>query len=220
MQSWSVRALSGAVILGLCAMLPASPIWAAPAGGDKSALVPAILIVDLPQVLRASKAGKGVQQTLGEESQAYSKEVARQEDDLQRMRSDLERQRTVLSAAAYDAKAKAFQIHLRELDTAVQAKRQAMQKAYYDAMSKIETATRNIIAELAKERGANLVVLKQAVLLSPDASDVTAEVLARLDKNLASVPVTMPKTESSATRRREKSSQKSPAAPKFDMDKQ
>jgi Skp family chaperone for outer membrane proteins len=202
-------------------MFAAAPTLAAPAS-DKSALVPAILIVDLPQVLRSSKAGKGVQAALGQESQAYSKEVAHQEDELQRMRSELERQRTVLSATAYDAKAKAFQLHLKELDTAVQAKRQAMQKAYYDAMSKIETATRDVIAGLAKERGANLVLLKQAVIQSPDASDVTAEVLARLDKNLASVPITIPKSESSApTRRerREKSSQKSSPAPqKFDMD--
>lgn len=212
------RAVSGAIILALCATVSAAPTMAAPAAADK-ALVPTILIVDLPQVLRASKAGKGVQTALGEESQTYSKEVARQEDDLQRMRSDLERQRTVLSQQAYEAKAKAFQLHLKELDTAVQAKRQAMQKAYYDAMSKIETATRDVIANLAKERGANLVVLKQAVILSPDASDITNEVLARLDKNLASVPISMPKTDTAAAPHpARKPTQKTPPGQKFNMD--
>jgi Skp family chaperone for outer membrane proteins len=211
------RAVSGAIVLALCATVFAAPAMAAPAAADKTALVPTILIVDLPQVLRGSKAGKGVQTALGEESQTYSKEVARQEDDLQRMRSDLERQRTVLSQAAYEAKAKAFQLHLKELDTAVQAKRQAMQKAYYDAMSKIEAATRDVIANLAKERGANLVVLKQAVILSPDASDVTNEVLARLDKNLASVPINMPKADATPHVAR-KPTPKTPPGQKFNMD--
>jgi len=191
MSFWSARVLSCAVIVGVCAALSPPPVHAAE---KSSALVPAVLTVDLAQVLRGSKAGKGVQTALGQESANYSKEVARQEDELQRMRSDLERQRTVLSASAFDAKAKAFQNHLKELDAAVQAKRQAMQKAYNDAMTKIEQATRDIITGLAKERGANLVVLKQAVVLSPDSSDITNEVLARLDKNLASVAISLPKT--------------------------
>ncbi|MGH6981938.1 MAG: OmpH family outer membrane protein, partial [Stellaceae bacterium] len=186
--------------------------------------VPAVLIVDLAQVLRGSKAGKGVQSALSQESANYSKEVARQEDELQRMRSDLERQRTVLSATAFDAKAKAFQTHLRELDGAVQAKRQAMQKAYNDAMTKIEQVTRDIIGELAKERGANLVVLKQAVVLSPESSDITAEVLVRLDKNLASVPITLPKTGDltmpHTASRRERSSRGAPPVQLPDPQKQ
>lgn len=191
MPSWSARVLPCAVIIGVCAALSSPPAYAAP---KTAALAPAVLTVDLAQVLRGSKAGKGVQTALSEESAKYSKEVAGQEDELQRMRSDLERQRTVLSASAFDAKAKAFQSHLRELDAAVQAKRQAMQKAYNDAMTKIEQVTRDIIAGLAKERGANMVVLKQAVVLSPDSADITTEVLARLDKNLESVAISLPKT--------------------------
>ncbi|HEY7991577.1 MAG TPA: OmpH family outer membrane protein [Stellaceae bacterium] len=191
MSFWSARVLSCAVILGVCAALSPPPARAAE---KTAALVPAVLTVDLAQVLRGSKAGKGVQTALSQESTNYSKEVARQEDELQRMRSDLERQRTVLSPTAFDAKAKAFQSHLKELDAAVQAKRQAMQKAYNDAMTKIEQVTRDIIAQLAKERGANLVVLKQAVVLSPESSDITNEVLERLDKSLASVPISLPKT--------------------------
>ncbi|HEX4113033.1 MAG TPA: OmpH family outer membrane protein [Stellaceae bacterium] len=188
---------------GLCAMLLAAPALAAPASGtDKGALVPAILIVDLPQVLHDSKAGKGVQATLSQESQAYSKEVAHQEDDLQRMRADLQRQQTALSQSAFDVKAKAFQLHYQELDRSVQAKRQALQKAYNDAMLKVEKAALDIIAGLAKERGANLVLAKQATILQPTTSDITTEVVARLDKTLASVDVSVPKTGTATTARR------------------
>ena len=171
-------------------MLSAAPAPAA----DKSALVPAVLVVDLPQVLHVSKAGQGVQNTVSQAMQTYSKEVARQEDDLQRMRADLERQHTAMSQSALDAKAKALQLRYQELNRNVQNKRQAMQQAYNDAMVKVEKAALNIVGDLAKERGANLVVLKQAVVFSPDSSDVTSEVLTRLDKNLDAVTVVLPKT--------------------------
>ncbi len=207
MQSWLVRAACCAVFIGIGAVWAAPPVWAA----DKSALVPAVLVVDLPQVLHASKAGQGVQNTVGEAMQAYSKDVAREEDDLQRMRADLERQHTALSQQALDAKAKALQLRYQELNRNVQAKRQAMQQAYNDAMLKVEKTALNIVTEMAKERGANLVVLKQAVVFSPESSDVTTEVLARLDKSMASVAVALPKTgeaPTTAPRRERRTSQK------------
>lgn len=181
-----------AVPIILCAMLLTSPIPAAARvahANNQSALVPAILIVDLPQVLHDSKAGKSVQAKLNHESQIYSKEVARQEDDLQKMRSDLERQRTVLSPKAFDAKAKAFQAHYQRLDRTVQTKRQALQRAYNQAMLKVEKAALDIIARMAKERGANLVLAKQATILQAQGADITADVVARLDKTLSSVPI-------------------------------
>jgi outer membrane protein len=213
MQSRLVRAACCAVVIGIGAMLATTPVLAA----DKSALVPAVLVVDLPQVLHASKAGQGVQTTVGDAMQAYSKEVARQEDDLQRMRADLERQRTALSQQALDAKAKALQLRYQELNRNVQAKRQAMQQAYNEAMLKVEKAALNIVTEMAKERGANLVVLKQAVVFSPESSDVTTEVLARLDKSLASVAVMLPKTGEASTatspRRERRTSQRGKSQP-------
>lgn len=208
MLFWLPGAARRAIVAGACAtLLSAGPVLAAPAasGPDKSALVPAILIVDLPQVLHDSKAGKGVQATLSQESQSYSKEVARQEDDLQKMRAELQRQQTALSQSAFDAKAKVFQQHYQELDRSVQAKRQALQKAYNDAMLKVEKAALDIIAELAKERGANLVLAKQATILQPATSDITTEVVARLDKSLASVDVSVPAAGNAASvRRRER----------------
>jgi len=182
------RATSRAAVIVLGVVLSAMPVLAA----DKSALVPAVLVVDLPQVLHSSKAGQGVQNTVGQAMQTYSKEVAREEDDLQRLRAELERQHTALSQTALDAKAKSLQLRYQDLNRNVQNKRQAMQQAYNEAMVKVEKAALDIVGELAKERGANLVVLKQAVVFSPDSSDVTSEVLSRLDKNLAAVAVALP----------------------------
>jgi outer membrane protein len=227
MRSWSARAIACALVVGCFAAVTSAPVPALAA--EKTALVPAVLIVDVQQVLRGSKAGKGVQEKLSQESQAFSKEAARQEDELQRMNADLQRQRTVLSPAALDAKAKTLQTRVKEYDASVQAKRAALQKALFDAQQKIEVAARDIIVALAKERGANLVVVKQAVVYNADdGADVTEEVLARLDKKLVSVAVSLPKTESVAPRKREKSGKREPSpslpkeapAPKLQLEDQ
>ncbi|MGH6989459.1 MAG: OmpH family outer membrane protein [Stellaceae bacterium] len=190
-------AIRRALLIAACAALMAPSAIAAPA--VQKALAPTILIVDLPAVLHDSTAGKGVQETLTRESRNYSREVARQEDSLQKMRSELERQRTVLSSNAFDVKAKQFQRHYRALDHEVQQKRLSLQHAYNSAMIQVEKKALDIIKKLAKERGANLVLAKQATILQAEGIDVTTEVVARLDKTLPSVSVSLG---SSATKSR------------------
>jgi outer membrane protein len=198
MKFFAVR--GAALIAAPIVCLLAAPALAQPADKNAAgqALVPAIIIVDLPQVLHDSNAGKGVQAALNQESQTYSKEVAHQEDDLQKMRSELERQRTVLSQEAFEAKAKAFQQRYQDLDKSVQAKRQALQQAYNTAMLKVEKAALDIVGVIAKERGANLVLAKQATIPQSDDAEVTTDVVARLNKTLTSVPIEIPQAAAAA----------------------
>jgi Skp family chaperone for outer membrane proteins len=168
---------------------------AAPAVAQTPAGVPGaqIIIVDITQILRESKAAKDVQAQLDRETVAYSKEVSRQENELQKIRDDLERQRTVLSPDAFTAKTREYQQRFDTLDKSVQVKRQGLQQSYNDAMGKVESAALQIIADLAKERGANLVLAKAAVMFEAAGLDVTAEAIVRLDQKLPSVPVSLPK---------------------------
>ncbi len=194
MKFFALRGTASIVASLVCATLLTVPAVAQSADKNAAgqALVPAIIIVDLPQVLHDSVAGKGVQAAINQESQTYSKDVAREEDELQKMRSDLERQRTVLSAEAFDAKAKAFQQRYQDLEKSVQGKRQALQQAYNDAMLKVEKAALDIVAVIAKERGANLVLAKQATIPQSDEAEVTTDVIARLNQALTSVPIAVP----------------------------
>jgi Skp family chaperone for outer membrane proteins len=174
-------------------LLLAQPGAAARAQAQAAAApVPNIIIVDITQILRESKAAKDVQAQLDKETVAYSKEVSRQENELQKIRDDLERQRTVLSQDAFTAKTREYQQRFDALDKSVQAKRQGLQQSYNEAMGKVENAALQIIADLAKERGANLVLAKAAVLFEASGLDVTQEAIGRLDQKLPSVAVNLP----------------------------
>jgi outer membrane protein len=154
---------------------------------------PAIVVVDMTQIMRDAKAAKDIQAQVEKEMNAYSKDVSQQETGLKNLRDELERQRTVLAPEIFNAKSQEYQQRYAALDRDVQTKRQEMQQSYSEAMTKVETAALQIIADVAKERRANMVVAKAALLYMGDALDVTPEVTRRLDEKFPSMAVGLPK---------------------------
>ncbi len=186
--------IAATAALLLAAMAHAGPLRAQqPAAQPLPA--PVILIVDLQQILRDAKAANGVQSTINQEYGAYTKEVAQQEDGLQKARTELERQRTVLAPEAFNMRARDLQQRYDELGQVVQSKRQALQQSLNEAMLVVRNAALEVVADIVKERRANLVIEKQAVVFEAEGMDVTADTIARLDKKLQSVPVNLPKAE-------------------------
>jgi outer membrane protein len=154
---------------------------------------PAIVVVDMTQIMRDAKAAKDIQAQVEKEMNAYSKDVSQQETGLKNLRDELERQRTVLAPEIFNARSQEYQQRYAALDRDVQTKRQEMQQSYSEAMTKVETAALQIIADVAKERRANMVVAKAALLYMGDALDVTPEVTRRLDEKFPSMAVGLPK---------------------------
>jgi outer membrane protein len=157
-----------------------------------------IVIADINQILRDAKAAKDVQGQLDKAMMGYSKAVTAQENELQKMRDDLERQRATLTPDAFSTQARTYQQRFDALDHSVQANRQAMQQSYNDAMTKVENTALQIVAEIAAERKANLVLTRAAVLFETDGLDITAEVTKRLDAKLPSLAVNLPKLDDPA----------------------
>lgn len=160
---------------------------------------PAVVVVDMMQIMRDAKAAREVQAQVEGEMTAYSKEVSKREEDLKNLRDQLERQRTVLAPDAFNAKSQEYQQRYTALDRDVQSKRQGMQQGYSEAMTRIENAALQIVADVAKERKANMVVAKAALLYLADGLDVTAEVTRRLDEKLPTMAVNPPKESGPAT---------------------
>ena len=59
-------------------------------------------------------------------------------------------------------------------------------------MGKVETTALDVIAEIAAERKANLVLTRAAVLFEAGGLDITAEVVKRLDTKLPALAVNLP----------------------------
>ena len=173
------------VCLGLAPALAQTPAGPPPA--------PVIVMVDMQQLVYNSKAGKGIQGQMDKQRQTFSKEVSQQEDDLQKARAELERQRATLAPDQFEAKGRQFQQRLQELDRSVQAKQKAWQAVYSEAMNKVEEGALQVVAEVAAEHQANMVIQKAAVIFGKDGFDITADAMQRLDQRLPAVAVNQPK---------------------------
>lgn len=189
---------SGRVIAAATVAVAVLLTGGAPAQAQAQSPAPVILIVDLQQILQDAKAAKGVQAVINQEYTSYTKEVSQQEDELQKARGDLERQRTILAPDAFNTRARDLQQRYDALGQVVQGRRQSLQQSLNEAMGKVKNAALEVIADLVKERKANLVIEKQAVVFEPEGMDVTADAIARLDQKLASVPVNLPKLDGEA----------------------
>ena len=194
-MGWSAkrRLAIGAVLLSAVASIPARAQQAASPAQPPPA--PVVLVVDLQQVVHDTKAAKDAQGIINQQYSVYAKEVAQQEDDLQKGRAELERQRTALSPDAYNTRARELQQRYDELSKIVQARRQGLQQSYSEAMTKVENAALEVIADIVKERRANLVMAKQALVFEAEGMDVTAETITRLDQKLPAVQVNLPKAD-------------------------
>ena len=174
-------------------MLVALALAAPRASAQQALPTPAMVVVDMTQIMREAKAAKDIQSQIEKEMNAYSSQVSEQENGLKALRDDLERQRTVLAPDVFNAKSQEYQQRYAALDRDVQTKRQEMQQSYSEAMTKVESAALQLVADVAKERKANMVVAKAALLYMDDTFDVTPEVTRRLDEKLPSMAVAPPK---------------------------
>jgi Skp family chaperone for outer membrane proteins len=174
-----------AVALGLTALSPLS-------AHSQQVAAPVIVTVDVQQILRDSLVAKDVQAQMDQRTDRYTKEVSNQENELQKTQEELEKERSTLAPDAFNAKMRDFQRRYDTLDNRVQATRQALQQSYNDAMTKVENTALQIIADIAAERKANLVVAKAAVLFEAPELDITQEVIKRLDVKLPQVQLATP----------------------------
>jgi Skp family chaperone for outer membrane proteins len=109
---------------------------------------------------------------------------------LQQERDALQRQQSSLSQEALNAKGRAFQEKVNDLDRMVQSKRQALEKSNADALQKIQESMVKIISQIAKDRKANLVLQRSELVLFDQQFDVTDQVLQKLDEDLPTLQVT------------------------------
>jgi outer membrane protein len=174
-----------AAALGLTALLPLG-------ARGQQVPPPVIITVDVQQILRDSLVAKDVQAQMDQRTDRYTKEVTSQENELQKTQEELEKERTTLAPEAFNARMRDFQRRYDTLDNRVQSTRQALQQSYNDAMTKVENTALQIIADVAAERKANLVVAKAAVLFEAPELDITQEVIKRLDVKLPQVQLAAP----------------------------
>jgi outer membrane protein len=148
-----------------------------------------VMVVDVQALLQNSKAAKMVRSQIEQKRGEYTKEISHQEESLRAERDALQRQQASLSPESLNQKGRDFQQKVNDLERNVQGKRQALEKSNGDALQKIQEEMLKIIADIAKQRKANLVFQRTDLVLFDQAFDVTDEVLQKLDEQMPTLTV-------------------------------
>lgn len=176
-----------AVRLVLLALLCLLPWQGAQAAGEVKPSV--VAIVDVQRILQASKAAKSVQQQLDVQRSKFQSEISDEEKELREAEKQLSKLRETAKADDYVEQEQKLQQRFMAVERQVQAKRKALDQALTDSMNDVRKCLIDIVSQIAKERGVNLVIVKQQVIWNDQVIDITDEVLTRLDAALPHVAV-------------------------------
>jgi len=148
-----------------------------------------VVVVDTSRVIQESKARKMIQSQMQQQVGTYQKSIAKQDEELSTAQQDLQRQQTILSQDAFAVKLKEFDQRVNDARKRAQEAQQNLQESQRGAIATVEDVMLHIVADLAKERGANLVLNKTTVVMFDTHFDVTDDIIKRLDEKLPTVTV-------------------------------
>jgi Skp family chaperone for outer membrane proteins len=183
-------------IAGAAPGLAASPA-AAPAA-TAVPLAPVIMIINTQGVMSNAKAMKELQSQLEVQRQAFQKEMAKKETDLQAAKESLVKEQGTLGADAFEEKRHNFEMRVAEGERELKVKRDTLEQSWQQAVAKVQQALFDVVTKLAEERKANLVLQSAQLILYDPSYDGSAEALKRLDQALPDAKLVMLKAPADA----------------------
>jgi outer membrane protein len=177
---------------------PAAPSAAAPASAN-SPLQPRIIVIDRNYILQTSSAGKDMLAQAQNFSKQAETQFKTEETQLTNEAGQIQQQLAILSPEVRDQKEKEFTIKQQAFQTRVTQRQAEIQAGFNKAARQIEVALEPILKAIMVERGANMVLDRQSVILSAVDIDITPVAVQRLDKALPHVKVELTPVPAGAT---------------------
>ncbi len=146
-----------------------------------------IAIIDIDAIRLHAAVVKDIRSQIVKFRKVYQDTIQKEEEELRNANQELARKRAILSPEAFSEERRKFERRLADVQRMVQTRRQDLDKAQGDAMSKVEGTLNGIVLEMAKEKGFDLILRKSQTVLGAKSLHITKEVLERLDKKLPSL---------------------------------
>ena len=153
-----------------------------------------LAVVDFRGVLAKSSAAVSVRKQLDKERSKYKKEFAEIEKKLRVAQQKLAKQRTIVTAEAFEKRARELKDKAREAQKRAQVTNQSLKKSFDQSMNEIRKNLVKIIAEVAEETGAGVVLFRSAIVIAVKKLEISQEVLKRLNEKLPTVKVVFVKS--------------------------
>lgn len=152
-----------------------------------------VAVVDIPSILQEAVSMQAIQKQLELQKELLQRDVAQQQDGLRQSEQELARLRQTVSVEEFDRKRTEFETQVSATGRALQERTRRLDIAFNQARNAVINTLDQVIADVARESGATLVVSRQFIVYQAGGSaDITAEVLERLNARLPGVTVNVP----------------------------
>ena len=172
----------------LTAAALATPVWAEDAAA-KAPGNPKIIVIDVQKIMTQSDAAKSVRSQVEGLRKGVQDDVSKQESALKSDQDNLIKQQGKLSQDEFNKQRQAFEQKVASTRKSVDGKVASLDRGVNKASGQIEQELQKLLFDMAKDKGAGLVLPKQAILVAETSMDFTDEALAELNKRLPRVDV-------------------------------
>ena len=153
---------------------------------------PKIVVLDRAAILQFSKVGQDIARQMQAYANQAKADLQGQGRSLQAEGRALQQQVAILAPDVKEKRLEAFRAREQSLQSVAQRKDEQLKAGFAQARATMEQALGPILQQLVKERGANLVLDKQAVVFANAAGfDITGDAINRLNQKLPSIKVNL-----------------------------
>jgi outer membrane protein len=185
-----------AALAALAIVLGVAPLAHAQAATAQPAIIG---MLDVARILHESKAAQSANVALDRQRTIYESQLSQQQNAIQAAGQQLQQQEQSGALGTQDVQKKRLDLQQRfeALKKEAATRRKQLGDMEEVAAGQVLAALRQIVGEIAKTRGMNLVIDKAAVKASAPSfeatNDITQEALLKLNARLPSIKLTAPK---------------------------
>jgi outer membrane protein len=153
---------------------------------------PRIVVIDRGAILQFSKVGQDIARQVQAYATQAKNDLSAQGRALQKEGQALQQQVAILAPELKQKKIAAFEARQSSLQSAAQKKDEQIRGGFIAARGAVEKVLGPLLQDIVKERGANLVLDKQAIVMANTSSfDITGEVINRLNQAMPTYKVNL-----------------------------
>ncbi len=181
----TTKIFASSVGAGAALLIAVMPLGAAAAPTP----APKIVVIDRSAVMRASKVGQDIVRQVNGYTDQAEKDLRGQGMALQKDGAEFQRQAAILSNDVKNRKLKELEARRAGLQAQAQKKQNLIQGGFIKARQQVEQALGPILQGIMAERGANLLLDRNSVVLGTVDVDITGLAVQRLNQKMPSLKV-------------------------------
>ena len=164
----------------LCAATGSTGAWAQERGTR-------VAVIEMNRILGEASALRSIQAQGEAQRKVYAADAQAEAKRLRDVRDEFKRQEMLLAPAALEEHQRAFSAQVRTADQRAQARSRVLRRAVQEGENRFREALRSVVAEMAEQRGIEIVVPVNRSLFAIAELNLTDAVIERINDSFPEI---------------------------------